>query len=165
MTNGKHSVVASLLGHSRMTGVKGPTNKYADGRVQNLGRARESMLPIAPPATDLLAFKPGPDEPVQLTEAPLDPGTGLWRLLDLGNSTCQAESEPAAPGVSLDTMAQFAQSRIQMWSGIRSQSSTRGRGYLEIRSKSSSIRLARTQQPEQSRRAGGEVRRWIDRER
>jgi len=51
--SGTSHEVSAALGHSKVSAVKGLTNMYANGHIENLGRARESLLPRITPFINL----------------------------------------------------------------------------------------------------------------
>jgi hypothetical protein len=130
-----------MLGHSEFDSVRGQTNKYAYGHIENLGRERESALLRITPLANIMAYQPLQANFLQITEChfqgvSLDTEGDLWTLLDLNNSnrlteiesaplTAEVEPESGAPSESPELRAQDAELANIGPSGLFALSPTR----------------------------------------
>lgn len=99
--SGTSHEVSAALGHSKVSAVKGLTNIYADGRIETLGRARESLLPRITPFTNMAIGA------VRDTSATAE---NLWSVLHLDASTNEVRRRTEVlnevmSGVSVNTLS------------------------------------------------------------
>lgn len=99
--SGTSHEVSAALGHSKVSAVKGLTNMYANGHIENLGRARESLLPRITPFTNMAIGA------VRDTSATAE---NLWSVLHLDASTNEVRRRTEVlnevmSGVSVNTLS------------------------------------------------------------
>lgn len=85
--------ISAALGHSKRTSTKGLTDKYADGHIENLGRAREASgpnRPIVTPFTNAVFMSDADPQPAATDQQPLTTATthksDMCSLLDLDDT-------------------------------------------------------------------------------
>lgn len=85
---GTGRAVSTALGHTSVSSLKGISNMYADGHVEHLERARETLLPHVAPLTDGAITHLNQDPQPQVADLPISTATNesyLWSLLDLAD--------------------------------------------------------------------------------
>jgi hypothetical protein len=80
--------------------MKGISNKYADGHVETLGRARESLPSHITPFTNVVIGQSATGPELQITNVPLTKTneSGLWSMLRLDDAQRHDEIESHTHG-------------------------------------------------------------------